>query len=223
MSKERIYFIYKYTFPNGKVYIGQTYKGSGRYGNCNKYLGTLVGNAMKKYSSFEKEILEYCTKNNVDDRERYYIRKYNSIDRKCGYNRDYGGNLNKVFSSDLKKQLSDAHIDLQVSKIRQYTKEGNFIKEASSFLNIERSSISKVLHNQIRTAGGYKWTLVDKYSPLSEKPISQYDLDGNFICDWENTRLAEESTNIKSIHRCLNENMKTAGGINGNTRIHLKR
>ena len=52
MSKERIYFIYKYTFPNGKVYIGQTYKGSGRYGNCNKYLGTLVGNTMNKYSSF---------------------------------------------------------------------------------------------------------------------------------------------------------------------------
>nr|DAE44749.1 MAG TPA: GIY-YIG nuclease superfamily protein [Caudoviricetes sp.] len=35
--KEKIYFIYKYEWDDGSVYIGQTYHGSGRYGNIGKY------------------------------------------------------------------------------------------------------------------------------------------------------------------------------------------
>ena len=58
---DRQYFVYKYTFPNGKVYIGQTYKGSGRYGKTNKYKGTLVENAMIKYSNYKKEIFHLQT------------------------------------------------------------------------------------------------------------------------------------------------------------------
>ena len=50
-------------------------------------------------------------------------------------------------------------------KILQYDKEGNFIKEypsliaASKELNIDATTISKALHGQYHTAGGYIWKL----------------------------------------------------------------
>ena len=216
---KREYFIYKYTFPNNKVYIGQTYKGSGRYGNTIKYSGTLVGNAMKKYPNYEKEILEYCPFNDVDQREKYYISVYDSMNRDKGYNRESGGNLHKEASEDLKKELSLIHTNLQVTKIEQYDLEDNFIKEwesikdASNTLNINRESISKALHGNKKTAGGYKWKLKEVYSPYNSRTISQYDLEGNFIRDWNSTHEAEEELKIKTILNALNGRNKTAGGF----------
>jgi hypothetical protein len=216
---EKKYFIYKYTFPNNKVYIGQTYKGSGRYGKSNKYIGTLVGNAMKKYPNYEKEILEYCSLDDVDQREKYYISLYDSTNRSKGYNRDTGGNLNKKATDDLKKELSLIHTDLQVTIIEQYDIKDNFIKEwksikeASNTLNIDRTSISKALHGETKTAGGYKWKLKETYSPYNSRTISQYDLKGNFVSDWNSTLEAEEKLKIHSIINALNGRNKTAGGF----------
>lgn len=215
---DRQYFVYKYTFPNGKVYIGQTYKGSGRYGKTNKYKGTLVGNAMIKYSNYKKEILEYCSFDIVDQREKYYISLYDSTNRNKGYNRESGGNQNKEASDDLRKELSLIHTDLQVTKIEQYDLKDNFIKEwksikdASNTLNIDRTSISKALHDEIKTAGGYKWRLKENYSPYNSRTISQYDLEGNFIRDWGSTLEAETQLGIHSIINALNGRNKTAGG-----------
>lgn len=217
--KNRVYFIYKYTFPNGKVYIGQTYKGSGRYGKPMKYRNSLVGNAMSKYPSFQKEIIEYCSKEMIDEREVFYINKYDSTNRNKGYNRDYGGSKNKRFTNELKKQLSKIHTDLQVSEIEQFTLDGSFvktwksIKEASRELKIDRGRISKALHGHIKQAGGYIWKLKEVYSPYNSRPISQYDLKGNFIRDWDNTKQAEEALHIHNILNSLNGHNKTTGGF----------
>lgn len=216
---ERIYFIYKYTFPNGKIYIGQTFKGSGRFGKSMKYRGTLVGNAMSKYPNYKKEILEYCTKDSVDEREKYYIQLFDSTNRKKGYNRECGGNLHKEITSDLRKELSEVHVDLQVTEIEQYSLDNVFIhswksiKDASKSLGIERTSISKALHGNIKSAGGYIWKLKSVYSPYNSRPISQYDLKGRYIRDWNSVKEAEDQLGIRRILNALNGRNKSAGGF----------
>lgn len=60
--EERIYFIYKYIFPNEKLYIGQTYKGSRRYGKVSEYAGTLVYRAMKNTLILKKKLLSIVQK-----------------------------------------------------------------------------------------------------------------------------------------------------------------
>lgn len=87
------YFIYKYTFSNGKVYIGQTYHGSKRYGRVCEYKNSpLVYRAMKKYKTFDKEIIvDNLTLEEVDDFEIYYINLYESTNPKKGYNISSGG------------------------------------------------------------------------------------------------------------------------------------
>lgn len=85
-------YIYKITnLVNGKVYIGQHKDYSKIVDN---YLGSgsIIKSAIKKYGkeNFEKKILEYCTNDNVNDREIYWIKKYNSLVPN-GYNITKGG------------------------------------------------------------------------------------------------------------------------------------
>jgi uncharacterized protein (UPF0297 family) len=78
--------IYKTTNTiNNKIYIGQdknndpTYLGS----------GNLIKKAIKKYGKekFIKEILYICnTIEELNEKERFYINEYNSINKEIGYN-----------------------------------------------------------------------------------------------------------------------------------------
>ena len=46
------------------------------------------------------------------------------------------------------------------------------------------------------------------------KPVIQYDLEGNFIKEWEATKIASTKLNIhaSNITNCCKNNRKTAGG-----------
>ena len=86
-------YIYKTTnLINGKIYIGQhkatefdtAYYGSGKH----------ILNAMHKYGieNCNCELIEWCdTQTMINSRERYWIKYYNSTNRKIGYNITEGG------------------------------------------------------------------------------------------------------------------------------------
>lgn len=85
-------FIYKTTnLINGKIYIGQHRK------NKQDYLGSgvLLQKAIKKYGkeNFVREILEdgIITVDELNSREQYWIKIYNSTDVHVGYNLAAGG------------------------------------------------------------------------------------------------------------------------------------
>ena len=95
--------IYKTTnLINGKIYIGQnstndpTYLGS----------GLLLTLSIKKHGiqNFIKEILEECsTKDELNNKEKYWIEYYNSRDLKIGYNLSEGGTGGKLVEVEAKK------------------------------------------------------------------------------------------------------------------------
>ena len=217
---KRTYFIYKYSFPNGKVYIGQTYKGSRRYGKVSDYIGTLVYRAMKKYPNFEKEIIEYCDESIVDSREKYWIAFYNSSHRDYGYNRDSGGNTNKRLSEDLKHQLSLSHQGMYAKPVLQFDLHGNFIKEWTSEKEVERVlgiTINACCTGRQKTAGGFQWKLKEDSRIIEDiyNPIEQYGLDGTFIKEWGSISEASEQTKTSEagIISCCKGKNKSAGGF----------
>ena len=95
---ERINFMYGYIYKttnliNGKIYIGQ--KKSTIFLDSD-YLGSGVRlkSAIKHYGkeNFKVELLEECySREQLNDREIYYIGKYNSQDLTIGYNLTKGG------------------------------------------------------------------------------------------------------------------------------------
>lgn len=100
-------YIYKTTnLVNNKIYIGQTIH------DDPKYLGggRLIKMAIKKYGreNFLKEILETCSKReNLSEREIYWIKKFNSRDPKIGYNMAEGGSSFYV-TEESKKKVSES-------------------------------------------------------------------------------------------------------------------
>lgn len=106
INSSTLYLIYKYTFPNNKVYIGQTFMGSKRLGNIPQYKGCdLVYNAMLKYKTFTTDIIEdNLSADEVDIREKYWISYYNSTNIEFGYNLESGGNKHKICSDSTKEK-----------------------------------------------------------------------------------------------------------------------
>ena len=128
--------------------------------------------------------------------------------------------------------------------ILQYTLEGNFIKEWPSQVevyNILGVDINNCLKKRYKTSLGFRWTYKEKdillkLGPLEGKkkrtqehrnnisknkigkglkPILQYDLEGNFIKEWESQSEASKkmNLNISCINLCLNRKHKTSGGF----------
>lgn len=96
---------------NGKIYVGQS-----RYDNP-KYLGSgrLFTKAKKKYgvANFQKEILEYCDLEFMNEKEIYWILFYDS--KNNGYNLHMGGSY-KYRDDEFKKNLSKSLKGREVSQ-----------------------------------------------------------------------------------------------------------
>lgn len=107
MSKKG--YIYKYTFPNGKVYIGQTAQAMEARHYQHLYNADhldaersilLVDRAIHKYGEPKLEIIETISfeendpigfQEDLNEKEKYYIRQYKSTQKQFGYNRHLGG------------------------------------------------------------------------------------------------------------------------------------
>lgn len=108
-------YIYKITNKiNGKIYIGKHIDKSKN--GIDDYMGSgiIIKNAQKKYGieNFTKDILEECTKEDVDQKEIFWIEKLQSTNYKIGYNVTKGGDGGDTFTNNpkaesLRKQFSE--------------------------------------------------------------------------------------------------------------------
>lgn len=102
---QKKYKIYKYTAPNGKMYIGQTCNSlKRRAGNHGEgYVECpLFYKAIKKYGfeNFKSEIIaDGLTLDEANWLEKYLIAYYHSAERKYGYNLSHGGEGTSGYSS----------------------------------------------------------------------------------------------------------------------------
>lgn len=116
---ERVGYIYKYTFPNGKIYIGQTARNiKARFAehcySARKKDGYYLHNAIAKYGkdNIKIEIVETITDLNtlslreqLNEKEIFYINYFNSLIPN-GYNTVQGGNSNLGFKHREESKLA---------------------------------------------------------------------------------------------------------------------
>lgn len=155
-------FIYKITNTiNGKSYIGQTIQNVKErfYQHCVTKCSKAVSNmaihrAIKKYgkSNFTVEVIEEIDSTNLNDRERYWIKYYNSYNN--GYNSTKGGQDGiKLF-----KNLDTESI------VREY-KSGKSLREIGRLFNVDKQTIKDLLvrnNINLRTTRTYKLSQKDR-------------------------------------------------------------
>lgn len=130
-------YIYKITNKvNGKSYIGQTrYTIEFRWRqHLHKKDNTYFHNAIRKYGAdnFIVEKLEECNIEDLNEREIYYIAKYNTF--KDGYNLTIGGDGNRTLLLDDKyEEISFLYLS------------GFSSNKIATLYNVDKASIVKIL------------------------------------------------------------------------------
>lgn len=161
-------FIYKITNTiNGKSYIGQIIQNVKErfYQHCATKCSKAVSNmaihrAIKKYgkSNFTVEVIEEIDSANLNDRERYWIKYYNSYNN--GYNSTKGG-------QDGCKPFKDLDVE---SIIKEYN-TGKSLRTLGTIFKVDKQTIKDLLirHNvELRTTRTYKLSQKDRDKVLED-------------------------------------------------------
>jgi group I intron endonuclease len=130
---------------------------------------------------------------------------------------------NLKLTPEHKEKLNSAR-KLTSNPIFQYDLEGKFIKEwlnpkqASDVLQINNGYLSTILDTN-NTSGGFRFTSIKEEKLCSttkwegiKKPVLQYDINGNFIKEWNSAIEASKTLNIAIQHItacCRGERKKT--------------
>lgn len=202
--------IYKWTSPSGKYYIGLATNLERRkkefLTNPNNYTYTsnnsAIDRARIKYSDFKQwqyEILEECSVEQLKEREKHYIKLFDSTNSKNGYNSTLGGDGCFGCKWGTEKQIES------LKNRRSYAGElnpnygNNHTQQTKD--KIRESKIGKKLSDE---------TIIKK-----SKPVNQYTLEGIFIKTWIGASQAMKELGIDkaSISRVCNGKKKSAGGF----------
>lgn len=179
-----------HTVPNGRKYIGITYqkperrwRGGMHYDYNKRFFSVIV---QYGWDNIKHEILyENLTREEAEQREIELIKKHKTNQEEYGYNMTTGGKgaPNCTKSIETREKLSKAN------KGRKASEE-------------TKRKISE----------GRKGKLMGGESP-SAKKVLQYDLDGNFIKEWDS---------MKDIERALDVDYSNIWAVCNNKRKQIK-
>ena len=199
-------YIYLITnFTNGKRYVGQTVNPI--HYRWNKHIeeaysgnksNSLLHRAIIKYgaSNFGINVLEECADTELNEKEKSYIKQYNTYytyDK--GYNMTWGGEGVTKYSDD---------------EILYLWNQGYRNCEIARLLGAKDTTISLRIQSLV---GGN--AAQARRADSRKISIIQYDLQGNYIKDWESASIAEKELNLSqgSISRCCNKQRTNSGNF----------
>ena len=223
-----------WTSPSGKSYIGQSVDLQKRKGAFlyfgDRYGGQKINRARKKYNNkryWKYKVLEYCSIDKLDERERYYINLYDTINN--GYNCESGGNENKIVSDETKQKMSEAmkgennpmygkHLTEEHKSKLSEAKKGEKNPMYRKHLTEEhKSKLSEAKKGENNPMYGKHCDdkTKDKLRLWHNKAVVQYTKEGEFVAEYESALIAKEKTGINNsdIGACCRGIQKTAGGF----------
>ncbi len=175
--------IYKYTCPNGTIYIGQTINECHRRGlffNAKHYGGGKIDQARNQFGPENFIYTRICIKDyqnkkeaklDLDRLEAFYIKEYNSVE--SGYNSYHGINLEitttprpeRTYKSRcapaIKGDITKEKGSYKYKKVKQYDLQENLIASYKSLSDASRSTntnlghISKCCQGKVKRVQNY--------------------------------------------------------------------
>lgn len=212
--------IYKITSPSGKIYIGQSVEIKRRF---NSYKRMYVKNkgVVKLYRSFLKygvdnhifEVVCECEESQLNDKERYYQEMFdctgvNGLNCRLTKTDDRSGRVSK----ETLAKMSEASKGNQHWLGKRHTQE---TKDKISLANTGRR-----YSDEINIKKGRKGRESNRKGIMSENhpqsiKVIQYNLDGNFIKEWNSLMDIKRELNfhIGNVSLCINNKLATYKGF----------
>ena len=199
-----------YNTKSGKWYVGQTVNPEGRF-NCHIRLSlnndnTHFHRALRKYGleNFVYCILEdNVLKENLNLKEIEWIEYYDSFYN--GYNLTTGGDTNYIVSEEYRRKLSESR------KGKSSWNKGIRMNEES------KKKLSESLKGRVISTETRKRMSESAKGGSKIKPVSKYDLNGNFIKTYSSIKEAimenpkSSSSNIGAV--CKGHRIQCGGFI----------
>lgn len=189
--------IYKITNPKGQVYIGQSINIERRWKDykrlAKRSAGKKILNSLKGYGVENHlfEIIEECLREQLHEREYYWKKYYTSVEN--GLNYDYFDSSGGPRSEETKRRISEGAKGKKRSeetkqKLRKPKTEDHKQNISKAKQNISEETRRKISESKL----GKKWSEehIKNIIKGKQKPVLQYDLDGNFIKEWEGVKVA---------------------------------
>ena len=199
--------IYKISNPEGKIYIGYSTSLETRvehYKKLNIMTQPLIKESIEKYGweHHAFSIIEECEDNIIKEREKYYIKLYNSFNNGLNSNKGGGGPL---YHTDQTKQKISEKGKLNKGKRVNSHLKGR--KLPQSHVESNKNNKGKRV-NSHRKGKSFSGTM---------KSILQYDLEGNFIKEWNSIKEINinfnKSESFPAIGKCCRGERKSQFGF----------
>ena len=206
---------------NGKRYIGLSRDIHGRWKqhisdlNGNRHINEHLQSSWNKYgeNNFAFYIIEQCLKDDLCDKEKYYISKYDTVNNKYGYNMTSGGDGINNLRDECSEKIS---IGETLYPVVQLSLEGKFVKKHRNCTKASidicgDSSMTENIRNccdnkyGCKSIKGYMWLYEKDYDKNKKyeyektkpfKKVVKYDELGNFIKIYDSCSIAEKETGI---------------------------
>ena len=192
---------------NHHVYIGQTrrtieIRWKEHLRHCNQEKNQVLGRAMKKYgkNNFFIEQLEECEDSLLDEREKYWIAYFNSFHD--GYNVTAGGS-NAFEMTSL------------VNEVYELWNQGLTVKKIIEEVGLNQETVRRYLRKCGVSDDAIHIRANKVIAKSKSKTVLQFDLNGNFIQEWESTMAIERTLgfNHRNISAVCNGKRKTCGNF----------
>lgn len=197
--------VYKITNKvTGKVYIGITNQGAGARYRHHWYEARTgepapIHRSMAKYGeeNFTLEIIDFAeTYEELKEKEKYWIKQYDSMNREKGYNLTEGGDgtFGRLHSEETKEKIRQKAIGRKASEET---------KKKMSEAQKKYKDMHKAHADAIRS--------------LNQKAIVVYDLEGNIVEEFDTTKECAEKYNVTSTtvkYYCRSEQPKVIKKFN---------
>ena len=188
--------IYKIINPKGKVYIGQSinierrfkeYKRLAKRTAGRKILNSLKGFGVENHLF---EIIEECLIEQLHEKEYYWKKYYTSVEN--GLNCDYFDSSGGPRSEETKRRISEGAKGKKRSEETKQKLRKPKTEEHKQNISKAKQNISEETKRKISEGKKGKTPNRDykAWAKQQQKPILQYDLEGNFIKEWEGTKVA---------------------------------
>lgn len=216
---------------NDKRYIGQSvniYKRWKQHKNKlneNAHRNSYLQNSWNKYGeeNFKFSILCECSIEDLDDNEKKYICKYNTCDRKYGFNIDNGGNSNKTLSEETKEKIRQSRLAENLSAETRKRMSESAKKRCTPEWRAKRKELSTNQYVSEETKEKHRVARLGcKHSDETKQKIRKSNMKGHVLCvelgiEFECAKDAGIQLGIGDnasgrISACCNGKRKTCGG-----------